>query len=233
MPILFFPAVVSCLLQQHKVLNLQICADRYFCTCDFSHWEAVELPGQAIRMFMNACGIRPWIFLQGIPSQGPLMLISKDWRMRSGLHLPWQQIYCRQEITAHGIRMQQVFPQTSNSTQRELFCQSISWSAVIFQHSLCFFYDSSLAKNEKQKFPQQLCWPKKTLGTEKFFSINPLSFCGFIAPLLIPCLFRNLCLSINILAGRLDSKERLFRIDCFPVVIKKEKMDLAGLCSFF
>lgn len=165
---------------------------------------------------MNACGIRPWIFLQGIPSQGPLMLISKDWRMRSGLHLPWQQIYCRQEITAHGIRMQQVFPPTSNSTQRELFCQGISWSAVIFQHSLCFFYDSSLAKNEKQKFPQQVCWPKKTLGTEKFFSINPLSFHGFIAPLFIPCLFRNLCVSINILAGRLDSKERLFRINCFP-----------------
>ena len=56
---------------------------------------------------------------------------------------------------------------------------------------------------------------------------------GFIAPLLIPCLFRNFCMSINIPAGTLDSEERLFRIDCFPVVNKKEKMDLADLCSFF
>lgn len=56
---------------------------------------------------------------------------------------------------------------------------------------------------------------------------------AFIAPLLIPCLFRNFCMSISIPAGRLDSEERLFRIDHFPVVNKKEEMDLSDLRSLF
>lgn len=47
------------------------------------------------------------------------------------------------------------------------------------------------------------------------------------------CLLRNFCISINIPAERLDSNERLFRTEHFPVAGKKEKMDLSDLCFLF
>lgn len=153
--------------------------------------------------------------------------------MRSGLRLPWQPYTADRKLQLVGFRCSEYFPKPVIPPRESCTAKALL-GLLSFSNTACTsFMTLHLPKMKSKNFHSSSVGQRKLWGQEKFFSINLLSFHGFIAPLLTPCLFRNLCVSINILAGRLDSKERLFRTDCFPLAIKKEKMDLADLCSFF
>lgn len=140
------------------------------------------------------------------------MLISKDCRMRSGLHLLWQQYTADRKLQLVGFGYSEYFLKPV-IPPRENFSAKACLGLLSFSSTVsASFMTLHLPKMKSKNFHSSTVGQRKLWGQEKFFSINPLSFHGFIAPLLIPCLFRDSCVSINIPAGRLDSKERLFRM---------------------
>lgn len=153
--------------------------------------KAAELLGQAIRMCTNACGIRPWIFLQGIPSQGPLMLVSKDWRMRSGLRLPWQQYTADRKLQLVGFGCSEYFPKPVIPPRESCTAKALL-GLLSFSNTACTsFMTLHLPKMKSKNFHSSSVGQRKLWGQEKFFSINLLSFHGFIAPLLYTLLVQK------------------------------------------